>query len=80
MYTRAEQFDDLLHAHAARPLDEDIHVLMQVSLQRLDQDCLRIGNGTAAEATDGLSDEQYVRNLVDALFRPRVAVDSVTVS
>jgi len=33
-----------------------------------------------AEATDGLSDEQYVRNLVDALFRPRAAVESVTVS
>ena len=32
------------------------------------------------EATDGLSDEQYVRNIVDALFRPRIAVDSATVS
>jgi len=31
-----------------------------------------------AEATDGISDEQYVRNLVDALFRPKVPVDSLT--
>ena len=23
------------------------------------------------EATDGLSDEQYIRNLVDALYRPK---------
>ena len=29
------------------------------------------------EATDGISDEQYVRNLVDALFRPRVSSKSV---
>lgn len=27
------------------------------------------------EATDGLSDEQYVRNVVDALFRPHPAAD-----
>jgi uncharacterized RDD family membrane protein YckC len=26
------------------------------------------------EATDGLSDEQYVRNVVEALFRPKVSV------
>ena len=25
------------------------------------------------EATDGISDEQYVRNLVDALFRPKIS-------
>ena len=30
------------------------------------------------EATDGLSDEQYIRNIVDALFRSRVSVDSAT--
>ena len=29
-----------------------------------------------AEATDGISDEQYVRNIVDALFRPKVSVNS----
>ena len=28
------------------------------------------------EATDGISDEQYVRNIVDALFRSRVSVKS----
>ena len=27
-----------------------------------------------AEATDGLSDEQYVRNIVDALYRPKVSL------
>ena len=26
------------------------------------------------EATDGISDEQYVRNVVDALFRPKVSI------
>jgi hypothetical protein len=25
------------------------------------------------EATDGISDEQYVRNVVEALFRPRTS-------
>ncbi len=29
------------------------------------------------EATDGISDEQYVRNLVDALFRPKVSGKSM---
>ena len=29
-----------------------------------------------AEATAGISDEQYVRNIVDALFRPKVSVNS----
>jgi len=29
------------------------------------------------EATDGISDEQYVRNLVDALFRPKASNKSV---
>jgi len=33
-----------------------------------------------AEATDGLSDERYVRNIVDALFRPKVAVPFQEVS
>jgi uncharacterized RDD family membrane protein YckC len=28
------------------------------------------------EATDGISDEQYIRNIVDALFRPRVSINS----
>ena len=28
------------------------------------------------EATDGISDEQYVRNIVDALFRPRASIKS----
>ena len=28
------------------------------------------------EATDGISDEQYVRNIVDALFRPKTALHS----
>lgn len=26
------------------------------------------------EATDGISDEQYVRNIVDALFRPKLSL------
>jgi uncharacterized RDD family membrane protein YckC len=29
------------------------------------------------EATDGISDEQYVRNIVDALFRPKASAKSV---
>ena len=28
------------------------------------------------EATDGISDEQYVRNIVDALFRPKLSLKS----
>ena len=30
------------------------------------------------EATDGLSDEQYVRNVVEALFRPKVSLEIPT--
>jgi uncharacterized RDD family membrane protein YckC len=39
--------------------------------------CFKTRVSFPPEATDGISDEQYVRNIVDALFRPRVSSKTV---